>query len=733
GRTDWNEPEARQAQAELDATLQVISKATNLAIDKIVEPLLVFMTSSGLSLDEIKGKAIWNRFIRFMNQSGANITNNIQFLRELKKDTAAEQFDKVSSYFVSFGLSLYLPKIFAAFTNSAFAQRDALVKNFNAYYSVYTRGREPDKNLLSKELIEEIHFATAGSTNLDRQTYRSTSERFKDKQIPAPNFQTSFKLRVASGELVLTGVTQEEEDSIRRTLQRLRGISQRAPPEFIADILSNLYSTYLKSDPQTLPEHVRKFVLALRADQSIVEQLNTATVNVGTLQQAIAAYLSRTTQEFDYATISREILQRRPGDNPEPSDPQIRDSLDKMIGLSLILQPHLRQALNAISPDDPLSAQVLFTLSEGLSELKPEAPALQERINNIRIKPGANRADMEANRADIVKMIARYVKTQDGKGFIELEFIPAKTSLDYFYGYFGENCTSSNPEELLNPNFTPLRIIYQGSIFGVIHTLTLNIAGEKSLVICGIEPQTPLANQLDPKNFVEGLLNKLVTEVAARNGYKRVLAATTDATQSNRQDTILPAIKTAISGKSIINQQVQATFPQGTSYSIENLAVWADNIQAASSSPTVAPTDTMGKGAFVSSAVKTTSVLLSQMREEGPLPLIERPKKEGIESAFNKYINNQVLSSEDIEIIIRQAIYENRMSLMAHLPEITLGSAGKVKFILGDQTMLAGRALALRCGPAASDITKRLYSLGGDRIRVFNFVTRGEFLSDKDI
>ncbi|MEK9149816.1 MAG: tetratricopeptide repeat protein, partial [Candidatus Desantisbacteria bacterium] len=317
GRINWSGTEVKQAQAELDETLQAISKATNLKIDKIIEPLLVFMTASGLSLDAIKEKRIWNRFIRFINQAGANIVNNTQFLREMKVRFVEEQFDTISNYFVSFEISLYLLKLFTAFTNSATPQdRAALVSNFKDYYSVFIQGREPDNTLLNNELIEEIHYASIGSTNLDRQTYRSTLARFKDEQIPVPNLSTGFKLRVASGELVVLGVTEEEEGFIHQRLQYLKGISQRAPPEFIADILSNLYTTYLKSDPATLPEHIRELGLALRADPSIGAQLNAARVNVASLQQAIATHLSKTKHAFDYAAILKDIIaisQQRPG------------------------------------------------------------------------------------------------------------------------------------------------------------------------------------------------------------------------------------------------------------------------------------------------------------------------------------------------------------------------------------------------------------------------------------
>ena len=82
--------------------------------------------------------------------------------------------------------------------------------------------------------------------------------------------------------------------------------------------------------------------------------------------------------------------------------------------------------------------------------------------------------------------------------------------LDYFYGYMGENCTSNHPEELLNPAFTPLRILVNGKIVGSIHTLTLTINGKKVLVLPGIEPKESLLAEVEAKEFTDVVISKII-------------------------------------------------------------------------------------------------------------------------------------------------------------------------------------------------------------------------------
>ncbi len=232
-----------------------------------------------------------------------------------------------------------------------------------------------------------------------------------------------------------------------------------------------------------------------------------------------------------------------------------------MIMISHILIPHFKELEEALNPEQ-IDADTIQELEEILREIKPEAMGeLRRRIDEV---SGLSR---------LRKIRQARVKTEMGEKPVELKFIPAKTSLDYFYGYFGENCASENPEELLNSAFTPIRIVHEGKIVGCVHTLTLELDGRKSLVICGVEPQTPLASRLDVEAFVKGLFDKLVKEVIIPEGYEQLLITTTDATQSNRPR-IKEVMKSLIVGKEDIAQRQQLTFPQNTSYSITNLKLW---------------------------------------------------------------------------------------------------------------------------------------------------------------
>ncbi|NQU73214.1 MAG: hypothetical protein HQ547_00695, partial [Candidatus Omnitrophica bacterium] len=313
-----------------------------------------------------------------------------------------------------------------------------------------------------------------------------------------------------------------------------------------------------------LSPHTRALITSLQQIPSVSEELSQDRVNADRLKEAIIKALSELGEEPDYRAIFKEITrQSMANSKAAPTRKQANASLDKLIALSLIIQPTLRGRLNAISEGESITPALLFTLKEVLSEIKPEAEQkIRDIINEV---SGYN---------ELSKIVEKRVKSEKGDDLMELDLIPAKTRLDFFYGYFGENCTDENPEELLNPAFTPIRIVHKGKIVGCVHTLTLDIEGKKSLVICGIEPQTPLANALDAEGFVIKLLEALTLEVATQNGYEQVLVSTSDATRSNR-DNISEAIKKLIKHKSDVHQEVQSTFPSNTSYSIADLKLWA--------------------------------------------------------------------------------------------------------------------------------------------------------------
>lgn len=117
-----------------------------------------------------------------------------------------------------------------------------------------------------------------------------------------------------------------------------------------------------------------------------------------------------------------------------------------------------------------------------------------------------------------------------------------------------------------------MRIVVNGRIMGSIHTLTLNINGKKTLILPGIEPKESLLANVDAEEFTQAVIEKITKEICIPEGYSQLCLTTKDSSQSNRPS-VESAIKETIKGKRTIKQDVQATFPTRSPYSIEELAV----------------------------------------------------------------------------------------------------------------------------------------------------------------
>ncbi|MEW5758964.1 MAG: hypothetical protein AB1755_05815 [Candidatus Omnitrophota bacterium] len=553
---------------EMDKFLTKVCRETNLKEAPVARALLILL-NNGFTLEQLKEENTYNLLIRFFRQSGANLENNNAFLRTLTPENIQKELNLISRYFSQFEISLYLSKLYARFKQLQGQERARLIVNYKLYYDSFIEGTEPEQGLIDDELIEETHLSIVGSTNLPLETYRSTRERYKNEVIPQPNFTTSFTMQAYSGILVLQGITTEEEAFVREKLTHLKQLSQRAPPEVLAKLITERFIKLQRLDE--LPENLRALVVSLQTQSAIQEELAKAPKerNYSLIEQEIQTYLTANAATIDYPAIIKEIItlntQHASG---TPTIKQVQGSLDLMLTLVLIVNPHLKQTLDAISLDNPLTAQNLYTLKEILTEIKPEA--------NIETRQVIDEVSGLTRVAGIVK---QRITTEQGTEVIDLEFIPAKTSLDYFFGYLGEDCTKDYPQELLNPNFTPIRIIENGRIVGSIYTLTLIINGKKSLVIVGIEPRTPLANRLNAEAFVEQLLNKLTQEIAQKNGYEQVLVAVSDSTGSNRVNINVAMVKLT-SKKANITQKIQENFPADSKYSITNLKLWYGHRQS---------------------------------------------------------------------------------------------------------------------------------------------------------
>ena len=79
-----------------------------------------------------------------------------------------------TQYFKRLKIPFYFPHLFRRFQESIAVARNQLVDNFRLYYTPFSWGEEPPHGLLDDQLVEEIHMASVGSTNLTVQIYRAT-------------------------------------------------------------------------------------------------------------------------------------------------------------------------------------------------------------------------------------------------------------------------------------------------------------------------------------------------------------------------------------------------------------------------------------------------------------------------------------------------------------------------------------------------------------------------------
>ncbi len=571
-------------------TLNLISGRESINI-AILSDIFLILISKGFAFEEIiNDRELLNKIIRVIKQSGDAIDNNLGFASRLKKDNAKFLLDEISQYFHDFETSLYHEKLFNKYLGlkNNPGKRRKLVNNFKRYSTLLSQGIEPEGLELDAAIIEELHLSVIGSTNITQTTYRDTINRFKDERIPKSNFSGTFSVITSPSQLVITGVTEEERKFVLEEIIYLKDIARAPPQDYLSEVISKFPSLFLKNDTANLPNPIKDIALYLRKDRDIKDILSGPQIDIARLKDAINNAL-RKLNDIDYLEVFNSLIElsQRKDKTPLPSEKHIRNILPLMLKLTYLKLPNLRDAVNRMDEKGLLTSELLFTLSEVLSEIKPEVnPEVREIVNRT---SGYKR---------LRNIIEKRVRTEKGEGFIRLDFVPAKTKIDYFYGYFAENCTSNNPEELLNPAFTPIRILKKGKIVGVIPTLTLNIEGRKSLVVCDISSDKPLADTLNAEDFVNKVLDNLINEVAVKNGYSQVLIAMAASTESNRSN-IREAIKRLIQNKESVTQQVQPTFPGGTEYSISDLArVWGDPQSAGpSEGNNPKPADEHGVGA----------------------------------------------------------------------------------------------------------------------------------------
>lgn len=133
---------------------------------------------------------------------------------------------------------------------------------------------------------------------------------------------------------------------------------------------------------------------------------------------------------------------------------------------------------------------------------------------------------------DLKKIVPIKNKTK-----VHIRCIPSKAPLDLFYGYYGENCTSSYPQELFDEPFTPVRIIQmmngEPTIEGCIHLYNAEYGGKSILAVLGVEPRGDFTNKSDPEKLFSAL-NDAIEKLAKKHEYDLVCYPQNATMHSNR-------------------------------------------------------------------------------------------------------------------------------------------------------------------------------------------------------
>ena len=123
---------------------------------------------------------------------------------------------------------------------------------------------------------------------------------------------------------------------------------------------------------------------------------------------------------------------------------------------------------------------------------------------------------------------------------------------------------------------------------------------------------------------------------------------------------------------------------------------------------------------------------MQRMKFEGIMPALQSPSPASLDESFNRFLEDKPVSKGDVETIIAQAVYEDRMALMNNFPEVVFADMEDSDLILGSVTMLSGMHLSLRCGDATQDLDRRIKSLSKGRIRYMKIATQRDVGEELD-
>jgi len=535
-----------------------------LLIDKIPD-----LINRGFSFSDIlpQGK-FHEKILLFIKTSGRYFTNNISFLDTLTPENIDEEIDSVLEYFSDLGIPLYLPKLYSMYSSLDSVEQKELFEQFRDYFYKQLNGIGIEDTELPDDIIEEADFYIIGSTNLTIEEYRNISSRFEGEEIPDSNFKADFRI-VLNLSSIVSNLSEEDIEYLRGRIDWLEEIIETPLSNYIAEVLAQFYTHFLvkKNIPERC-DNLGTLIDVISEDEEVMEAINSK--DTKDIRDRIIEIIER--GDFQEAEVVSEIFSSFTSEE-EGIMPSV-GMLRKLIRLK-IAQMYATEGL----VKEKISR--LIGSKESLIEERLSVPELYELVNDLievltEVKPEAKgelrgRIDVAVEMVRIRQLLEGF-STSSGDKAEEIRFLASKTKLDYFYGYFGENCASNNPQELLNPHFTPLRIITSKGIEGAIHTLTYEIDGKKSLIIVGIEPQSGLVLRINPREFTQELLEKIIEE-AIKEGYDQILIATNPAAQSNREQ-IREEIQRLIKGRDIITQNAQSKFLGDKYYDITEVTIY---------------------------------------------------------------------------------------------------------------------------------------------------------------
>jgi hypothetical protein len=445
-----------------------------------------------------------------------------------------------------FGKCPLLKNLFEEFRRLDARQRLALVVEFRRYREAINSAEKPaEPPKLPESIMEEITFYSINSSSLDSETYREKMGEVSREKIPEPNFTNRFRMTLKS----LRKVGKELDDKEREQLTKIIGTLQFGDAD-------GQIAGFIVFNPSMFRNPDGEIARALAGiDQEECEEL-LKRKEFGKLREYIQTVLK--SAEFDRAKALGDIYQSACAHKIKVKKARLIVPL-KVNALYLI-NPTFRDQIDGLLSAKELTFNHAGKLMEVVTEVISNTP------EEARQKIGA------ALEYGFVKKTAKSARKKSSEELV-LDFIPAKTEIDSFYGYFGETCLSAYPQEVLNPAFTPIRIVHDERIVGVVHTLSIEIDEKKMLILPGIEPKQSIVRKIDPKEFIRKLLHNIIEEIALPNGYDMVCLTVVDDSLSNRADVLAELRKIVDKCKRIVEQDEYRSFPKDYHENLDRLAV----------------------------------------------------------------------------------------------------------------------------------------------------------------